>query len=94
MDGLRLDRARVGPRVDHNVLLRLSRSKLQWAGQLKALGLLGAPFHCGGAVLVASADHRDGVGWVRCGEVMGTLFEHHHTGLWMKKDNGREEKKP
>ncbi len=92
LEGLRLDGAGMGRRVDHYVLLRLSRAKLQRAGQLKALGLFGAPFHCGRAVLVASANNWDGVGGIRCGEVLGALSEHHHTGLWINLDYGREKK--
>lgn len=81
LEGLWLDWARVGFRVNHYVLLIFSRTKLQRTRQLEALGLLGAPIHCGRAVLVAHPNHRNVVDWVRCVEALGALFEHDDTWL-------------
>lgn len=82
LEGFRLDWARVGARVNHYILLQFSRVEFQGARQVKALSFLGAPFYRCRDVCIASAYHRDSVGWVRCIKALGALFEHHHTGLW------------
>lgn len=81
LEDFRFDRSRVRAWVDHDVLLSLPGTKLEGTGQLEALGIAGLPVDGGRPLLVACADHGDGVGWVSCGEALGALHKHHHTGL-------------
>lgn len=66
--------------VNHDVLLRLSRSELDRAGQIEAGGVC-SPVNSGGVFQPLSAYHRDGVERIRYVEVLRAVLEHDHTRL-------------
>lgn len=68
------------PRVDHDVLVHLSRGELDQAGQVEARGIC-APVNGGGVFQTLSADHRDGVECIRYAEVLCAVLEHNHTRI-------------